>query len=217
MKILVIEDLPELCEVIVEALQEEGHAVDSSLDGEEGLYKAREWDYDLIILDIMLPQLDGWQVLEELRKEKVTPILMLTALSQTTDKVRGLNGGADDYLAKPFDLNELLARSRALLRRTSPERSPDLSVGKVIFHTADRSVSLDGRPIDLTAREYAFAELLARHRGEVLSRDYLHEHLSDENDDTLSNVLDVFVYKLRSKLGKDFITTRRGQGYLIES
>ena len=217
MRILVVEDQDDLREVVVETLREESFAVDESPDGEEGLYKALNWDYDLIILDVMMPVMDGWEVLEKLRKEKQTPVLMLTALDQVRDKVKGLNHGADDYLAKPFDLAELVARVRAVIRRNGGEHRPEVSVGRVTINTTSKTLRYDDRPVEVTAREYAMAELMIQHRGEVISRDFLYEHLFDENDESMSNMLDVYVYKLRQKFGKDFIKTRRGQGYQVDS
>jgi two-component system OmpR family response regulator len=216
MRILVVEDQDDLREVVVETLREEAFAVDESPDGEEGLYKALNWDYDLVVLDVMMPVLDGWEVLEKLRKEKQTPVLMLTALDQVRDKVKGLNHGADDYLAKPFDLTELVARVRAVIRRNGGEHRPEISVGRVTINTTSKTLRYDDQPVEVTAREYAMAELMIQHRGEVVTRDYLYEHLFDENDESMSNMLDVYVYKLRQKFGKDFIQTRRGQGYLVD-
>ena len=217
MRILVVEDQDDLREVVAETLREESFAVDESPDGEEGLYKALNWDYDLIVLDVMMPVMDGWEVLEKLRKEKQTPVLMLTALDQVRDKVKGLNHGADDYLAKPFDLAELVARVRAVIRRNGGEHRPEVSVGRVTINTTSKTLRYDDRPVEVTAREYAMAELMIQHRGEVISRDFLYEHLFDENDESMSNMLDVYVYKLRQKFGKDFIKTRRGQGYQVDS
>lgn len=217
MRILVVEDQDDLREVVGETLREESFAVDESPDGEEGLYKALNWDYDLIVLDVMMPVMDGWEVLEKLRKEKQTPVLMLTALDQVRDKVKGLNHGADDYLAKPFDLAELVARVRAVIRRNGGEHRPEVSVGRVTINTTSKTLRYDDRPVEVTAREYAMAELMIQHRGEVISRDFLYEHLFDENDESMSNMLDVYVYKLRQKFGKDFIKTRRGQGYQVDS
>jgi len=216
MRILVVEDQDDLREVVVETLREEAFAVDESPNGEEGLYKALNWDYDLVVLDVMMPVLDGWEVLEKLRKEKQTPVLMLTALDQVRDKVKGLNHGADDYLAKPFDLTELVARVRAVIRRNGGEHRPEISVGRVTINTTSKTLRYDDQPVEVTAREYAMAELMIQHRGEVVTRDYLYEHLFDENDESMSNMLDVYVYKLRQKFGKDFIQTRRGQGYLVD-
>lgn len=217
MRILVVEDQEDLREIIVETLREESFATDSSPDGEEGLYKALNWDYDLVILDVLMPVMDGWEVLQKLRAQKQTPVLMLTALDSIRDKVRGLNHGADDYLAKPFDLTELVARVRAVIRRQGGERRPELTIGRVTLNTTAKTVSVDGRAVEVTAREFAMAELMMTHHDEVVTRDFLQEHLFDENDDTMSNMLEVYVYKLRQKLGKDFIKTRRGQGYVIES
>jgi two-component system OmpR family response regulator len=165
----------------------------------------------------MLPGLNGWQVLERLRKQKTTPVLMLTARDTAQDRVRGLDTGADDYLIKPFDLSELLARVRALIRRASGQAQPQIVLGDVTVDTRARSVERQGDPLTLTAREYAILEYLALHRGEVVSRTTLYEHLFDENDDTMSNLLDVHVFNLRKKLGQGLIVTRRGQGYLIEA
>ena len=217
MRILVVEDQDDLREIVVETLREESFATDSSPDGEEGLYKALNWDYDLVILDVLMPVMDGWEVLQKLRAKKQTPVLMLTALDSVRDKVKGLNHGADDYLAKPFDLTELIARVRAVIRRHGGERRPELSIGDVTINTTAKTISLKGKAIEVTAREYAMAELMIQHRDEVVTRDSLYEHLFDENDDTMSNMLDVYVYKLRQKFGKDFIKTRRGQGYIVET
>lgn len=217
MRVLVVEDQDDLREVVAETLREESFAVDESPDGEEGLYKALNWDYDLVVLDVMMPVMDGWEVLEKLRKEKQTPVLMLTALDQVRDKVKGLNHGADDYLAKPFDLAELVARVRAVIRRNGGEHRPEVSVGRVTINTTSKTLRYNDRPVEVTAREYAMAELMIQHRGEVISRDFLYEHLFDENDESMSNMLDVYVYKLRQKFGKDFIKTRRGQGYQVDS
>ncbi|YCM42696.1 response regulator transcription factor [Verrucomicrobiaceae bacterium 227] len=217
MRILVVEDQDDLREIIVETLREESFATDSSPDGEEGLYKALNWDYDLVVLDVLMPVMDGWEVLQKLRAEKQTPVLMLTALDSVRDKVKGLNHGADDYLAKPFDLTELVARVRAVIRRHGGERRPELSIGDITISTTAKTISLKGKAVEVTAREYAMAELMIQHKDEVVTRDFLYEHLFDENDDTMSNMLDVYVYKLRQKFGKDFIKTRRGQGYIVES
>lgn len=217
MRVLVIEDEPDLLASLARTLRDEGYAVDTAPDGDEGLYKARTWDYDALVLDVMLPGRDGWQVLAELRKTKATPVLMLTARDTVRDRVRGLDAGADDYLVKPFDIPELLARIRALIRRGARQPSPMLEIGDVAINTAARLVSLQGRPVELTAREYALVEFLALHRGEVVTRTALYEHLFDEDDSTLSNLLDVHVSNIRKKLGHGFITTRRGHGYCIES
>ena len=216
MKLLVIEDEPDLLRALVGTLREEGYAVDTAEDGEEGLYKATSWDYDAIVLDVMLPRLDGWEVLRRLRQTKKTPILMLTARDHSADRVRGLDTGADDYVLKPFDLPELLARVRALIRRSAGHARNTIEIGPVVIDTAARAVKCAGQPILLTAREYALLEFLALHRGEVVTRTILYEHLFNEDDSTLSNLLDVHVSNIRKKLGHDFITTRRGHGYCIE-
>lgn len=217
MRILVVEDEPRLLHNLAKALREEDYAVDTSTAGDEGLYKAENYDYDAIVLDIMLPGMDGWEVLSRLRKKKRTPVLMLTARDATSDRVRGLDTGADDYLVKPFDLSELLARLRALIRRSAGQPQPCLELGDVRIDTRARAVTRAGQPITLTAREYAILEYLALHRGQVISRTTLYEHLFDENDDTLSNLVDVHVFSIRKKLGRDLIATRRGLGYCIES
>ncbi len=216
MRILVVEDEPRLLRNLAKALREEGYAVDTAEAGDDGLFKAETYDYDAVVLDVMLPGLDGWQVLDRLRKQKRTPVLMLTARDAPKDRVRGLDTGADDYLVKPFDLEELLARLRALIRRSAGQVQPSLKVGDVLIDTRARSVTRAGEPIVLTAREYAILEYLALHRGKVVSRTELYEHLFDESDDTLSNLLDVHVFGIRKKLGRDLVTTRRGQGYCIE-
>ncbi len=214
---LVVEDQDDLREVVAETLREESFAVDESADGEEGLYKALNWDYDIVVLDVMMPVMDGLEVLEKLRKEKQTPVLMLTALDQVRDKVKGLNHGADDYLAKPFDLAELVARVRAVMRRKGGDHRPEVTVGNVTINTTAKTLRLGNQEVEVTAREFAMAELMIKHRDEVVTRDFLYDHLFDENDESMSNMLDVYVYKLRQKLGKNFIKTRRGQGYIVES
>lgn len=216
MRILVVEDEPRLLRNLAKALREEGYAVDTADAGDDGLYKAEINNYDAIVLDIMLPRLDGWEVLARLRKQKQTPVLMLTALDGTRDRVRGLDSGADDYLVKPFDLSELFARLRALIRRSAGQARSNIELGDVLIDTRARVVTRAGQPVSLTAREYAIFEYLALHRGEVVTRTALYEHLFDESDDTLSNLVDVHVFSIRKKLGRDLIATRRGQGYCIE-
>jgi two-component system OmpR family response regulator len=216
MRILIVEDEPDLLRSLARALREEGYAVDTAAEGEDGLFKAEGYDYDAVVLDVMLPKLDGWGVLQKLRKTKKTPVLMLTARDQPRDRVRGLDTGADDYVVKPFDLSELLARLRALIRRSAGKTRNVVEIGDVAIDTAARNVSRAGQAVPLTAREYGLVEYLALHRGEVVSRTTLYEHLFDENDATLSNLLDVHVSNIRKKLGAEFITTRRGHGYCIE-
>ena len=216
MRVLISEDEPDLQRALARALRDEGYAVDTADNGADGLFNAESTDYDAIILDGMLPQLDGWTVLARLRKKKKTPVLMLTARDQARDRIKGLDTGADDYVVKPFDLAEVLARLRALIRRSAGEASNEIKIGDVLLDTAARVVTLKKKPVELTAREYALVEFLARHHGEVVTRTQLYEHLFDENDSTLSNLLDVHVSNVRKKLGADFITTRRGHGYCIE-
>ena len=215
MRILIVEDEPDLLHGLAQALQEEGYAVDAAADGEAGLFNAQNYDYDAVVLDVMLPKLDGWEILRRLRQTKKTPVLMLTARDQSRDRVRGLDTGADDYMVKPFDLPELFARLRALIRRSAGKTSNQLTVGEVGIDTAARRVWNAGQEVALTAREYALVEYLVLHRGEVVTRTALYEHLFDENESTLSNLLDVHVSNIRKKLGPDFIVTRRGHGYCV--
>lgn len=216
MRLLVIEDDPLLLHSLSEGLREELYAVDTARDGNEGLSKATDSNYDAIILDGMLPGFDGWELLLRLRRDKSTPVLMLTARDAVPDRIRGLDAGADDYLTKPFDFEELLARLRALIRRSSGSGSSLLELDDVIVDTAARLVRKEGEMVQLTPREYGLVEYLALHRGSVVSRTELYEHLFDENEDTLSNLLDVHVSNVRKKLGQAFISTRRGHGYCIE-
>lgn len=213
MRILIIEDDPHLLRSLAATLREENYAVDAAEDGEDGLFKAQNEPYDAIVLDVMLPRLNGWQVLERLRPARKTPVLMLTAKDTVNDRVKGLDTGADDYLTKPFDIDELLARLRALIRRSAGQTHPMIEFGGLAIDTAARRVLLSGQEVAVTAREYSLLEYLALHRGEVVSRTTLYEHLFDEDDTTLSNLLDVHVSNLRKKLGSEVITTRRGHGY----
>jgi two-component system OmpR family response regulator len=216
MRLLLVEDEPDLLNGLARTVRRAGYAVDLAADGEEGLYKALNTEYDAVVLDVMLPRLDGWELLARLRKAKPTPVLMLTARDSTRDRVRGLDGGADDYLAKPFDTEELLARLRALIRRSAGQSRAEVVLGDIRLDTRTRAVTRDGERIALTAREYAILEYLALHRGEVVTRTALYEHLFDESDDSLSNLLDVHVFSIRKKLRHNLIVTRRGRGFLIE-
>jgi two-component system, OmpR family, response regulator len=223
MRVLVVEDEPDLLQSLSKVLREEGYAVDEAPDGEEGLYKAQSYPYDAIVLDVMLPKVDGWKVLEKIRAQEAatgaprpTPVLMLTARDRAADRVRGLDTGADDYLVKPFDLPELLARIRALIRRSASVPSSTIRIGNLAIDTKARTVQKGREPIALTAREYALLEYLAMRQGEVVTRTVLYDHLFDENESSFSNLLDVHVSNLRKKLGNDLITTRRGHGYCIE-
>jgi two-component system OmpR family response regulator len=216
MRVLVIEDEADLLSVIARALRENGYAVDEAGDGNDGLYKALTWPYDAVVLDIMLPGLNGWDFLRRLRKKQQTPVLILSARDTVKDRVDGLDLGADDYLTKPFALTELLARLQALIRRSAGKAAPEIVIGDVVINLRTRAVMRDGQPVELTAREFAIVELLALARGELVTRTRIYDHIFDENDDTLSNLVEVHVSNIRKKLGKDFITTRRGQGYIID-
>ena len=217
MRLLVVEDEPDLLATVAQALREQGYAVDTAGDGEEGLFKARECEYDAVVLDVMLPVMNGFDVVKKLRQTRKTPVLMLTARGRINDRITGLDAGADDYLPKPFDLNELFARLRALIRRSAGDASNVIDVKGVIIDVAARTVKQNGALVDLTAREYSLVEHLALRRGKLVTRTELYDHLFDENDTSLSNLLDVHVSNLRKKLGHDFITTRRGHGYCIEA
>jgi two-component system OmpR family response regulator len=216
MRVLIVEDERPLARVLWQALEEEGYSVDVAYDGQEGLYRAESGVYDVIVLDLMLPKLDGWTVLARLRRKQCrTPVLILTARDTTADKVRGLDAGSDDYLTKPFELDELLARVRALRRRSAGQPTPVVTIGDVEIDTAAGTVRKAGQPVALTAKEYALVELLVRQAGRLVTRTMIYDHIYDEQDDTLSNVVDVYISNLRKKLGKEFIETRRGQGYVV--
>jgi two-component system, OmpR family, response regulator len=217
MRILLVEDELELALAVTQLLREKGYLVDHAPDGESGLAKATGTDYDVIILDVMLPKLDGISVLAALRQTKKTPVLMLTARDTIADRVRGLDTGADDYLVKPFAMAELLARLRSLIRRAAGQPSPKITIGSTVLNTLEKSVTQHGQAVPLTAREYALIELLALRQGEVVSRTTIYEHLFDETDDSLSNLLEVHISNIRRKLGHDMIETRRGHGYMIQS
>jgi two-component system, OmpR family, response regulator len=215
MRLLLIEDEADLARAVKQTLEEEGFSVDTAHDGDEGLSRAMGLDYDAILLDLMLPGVDGWTILRKLRTRKKTPVLVLTARDAVQDRVQGLNLGADDYLTKPFSLDEMVARVRALIRRAADQPSPLVTIGDVVVDTAARVVRKGGEPVHLAAKEYALLELLVLHRGKVVPRQQIYEHIYDEDDDSLSNVVDVYVSNLRRKLGKDFLETRRGQGYIV--
>ena len=217
MRLLVIEDEPDVLRAVTMFLREEGYSVDTADNGEDGLYKGTTWDYDAILLDVLLPRRDGWSVLTEIRRQKKsTPVLMLTARDAVKDRVRGLDTGADDYLVKPFELSELVARVRALIRRSAGKAEAIIEIGNVAIDTTSRTVSVDGNSVALTAKEYCLLEFLAVHRGELVTRTKIYDHLFDECDSSLSNLVDVYVSNIRRKVGRDLITTRRGMGYIIE-
>jgi two-component system OmpR family response regulator len=215
MRILVIEDQADLRRLVQGILEEDGYAVDVAADGADGLAKAQAWPYDAIVLDLMLPKIDGWDVLEQLRETHKTPVLILSARDALADRVLGLDIGADDYLSKPFERPELLARLRALIRRTAGQAKSTLTIKNLQVDLIGRTINRDDEIITLTAREYTLFEYLALHRGKVVTRTELYDHLFDENDETLSNLLDVYISYLRKKLGADVIETRRGLGYVI--
>jgi len=215
MRILLVEDDPQLRRSLAATLREENYAVDVAGDGEEGLEKAQDYEYDAILLDVMLPRLDGWQVLDRLRPADSTPVLMLTARDTVRDRVKGLDHGADDYLAKPFDSEELLARLRALIRRAAGQTCSRIEIRALTLDTAARTATVSGRLIALTAREYGLLEYLVLHRGKVVTRTALYDHLFDEEENSLSNLLDVHISNLRKKLGVELIKTRRGHGYIV--
>ncbi len=220
MRVLLIEDHRPLLRALKRGLEEEGFAVDTAEDGEEGEYKGRTANYDAIVLDLMLPKKDGLTVLKEWRQQGIkTHVLVLTAKDTTDDKVAGLDRGADDYLTKPFHLEELFARLRALIRRGHQVKDPVLRVFDLEIDTAARTVKRAGQAIHLTPREYALLQFLAFHQGKVVSRSMIWEHLYDEYDDNTSNVVDVYIRYLRAKIDKGFdpplILTRWGEGYML--
>ncbi len=215
MRLLLVEDEIDLLESLAQALREDGYAVDTAGNGDDGYFKAKTWDYDAIILDWMLPKLNGIELLRRLRRDKKTPVLLLTAKDAVSDRVAGLDQGADDFLVKPFNLSELLARVRALIRRSTGNASNLIVIGSIEINLASKTVMDSGNAIELTAREYAMLELLAVHAGKLVSRTMIYNHIFDEQDDTLSNLVDVHISHLRKKLGRDFIETRRGQGYIL--
>ena len=215
MRILIVEDEADLRNGLVKLFREEGYAVDAASNGVDGLQKAKDFEYDAIVLDYMMPGMDGREVLRRLRSVKRTPVMMLTARNSVEDRVVGLDLGADDYLAKPFVQQELLARLRALVRRNHSVGGATFTIEGVVIDTVSRRVTKAGQPEALTGREYALLEYLAHRRGAVVTRAELYEHLFDENEDTLSNLLEVHVCNLRRKLGTELIRTRRGMGYEI--
>ena len=221
MRILVVEDEKKVASFIKKGLEEEFYSIDLAYDGKEGLRLALSDEYDLIILDIMLPLKDGISMLKELREEKIsTPVLLLTAKDNTNDKVGGLDSGADDYLTKPFAFEELLARVRALLRRNSAVKSLQLKADDLILDTQTHKVSRQGIEINLTGKEYSILEYLLRNKNRVVSRTLLSEHVYDYHFDSNTNIIDVYINKLRNKIDKGFdkqlLFTVRGVGYMIK-
>ena len=222
MRILLVEDEPSAAQMLAKGLREQSYAVDVATDGEAAVYQAGINDYDLVILDVMLPLKDGLEVCRELRAEGLTfPILMLTARDAPPDRVAGLDKGADDYLTKPFDFHELLARLRALLRRSPALRPETVEIADLSIDMRARRVRRGGRQIELTAKEYALLEYLARRAGEVVSRAEIAEHVWEENFDPFSNLIEVYVQRLRRKIDEGhapkLLRTRRGEGYVLAS
>jgi DNA-binding response OmpR family regulator len=220
MRVLLVEDHKPLSRSLRQGLEEEGFAVDLAVDGNEADIKAHGSEYDVIILDLMLPKIDGLTLLTRWRKEGMkTHVLVLTARGSIEDRVRGLDHGADDYLTKPFDLEELLARVRALIRREHHVKDPVLRIHDLAIDTASRTVRRAGQVIPLTPREYTLLEFLAFHAGKVVSRTMIWEHLYDDQDESTSNVVDVYIRYLRNKIDKGadlpLILTRWGEGYLL--
>jgi two-component system copper resistance phosphate regulon response regulator CusR len=220
MRVLLVEDEPQVARFIGKGLREQAFAVDVAEDGEQALFQAETNDYDVMILDIMLPKMDGFDVCRRLRERGVkAPILMLTARDGLEDQIEGLNVGADDYLAKPFDFRVLLARLRALLRRATQVRPNVIEVSDLVLNTLNHTASRGGQQIRLTAKEYALLEFLMLNAGQILGRSAIAEHVWDENFDPFSNLIDVYIKRLRRKVDQGFtqslIQTRRGEGYML--
>lgn len=222
MRILVVDDDVRLCSVIARGLTEEGYAVDTANDGEEGQYLAEINEYDLVILDVMMPKVDGITVCKNLRTQgNESTILMLTAKDAIPDRVSGLDAGADDYLVKPFAFDELVARVRALTRRSAPTRSAELSIGDLLLNTVSRRLQCRGVAIDLTTKEYAVLEYFMRNPDAVITRGMIEEHAWNNDFDSVSNLVDVYIRRLRSKIDRDgeysVIETVRGAGYRMRT
>ena len=216
MRILVVEDDPDLSRQLVAALQDQGYVVDAAKDGEEGHYLGDTEPYDAVVLDLGLPIIDGVSVLEKWRRAgRKMPVLILTARDRWSDKVAGFDAGADDYVAKPFHMEELLARVRALLRRSAGHATSELSVGPVMLDTKSARVTVNGMAVKLTSLEFRLLAYLMHHKGKVVSRTELVDHLYDQDFDRNSNTIEVFVGRLRKKLGVDVLHTIRGMGYCL--
>jgi len=222
MRILVVEDEPRMASVIARGLREQSYAVDVAQDGDDGLYQCSINDYDLIVLDVLLPQRDGFEVCRELRaRGTATPVLMLTARAAVDDRITGFEAGADDYLTKPFSFRELLARIHALLRRDSHLLPDEIEIGDLIINSASHRVSRAGSSIQLTAKEYALLEYLARRASQLVSRADIAAHVWDNDFDPFSNTIEVYMNRLRKKIDDGHLTkllhTRRGEGYILEA
>ena len=221
MKILLVEDEIDLNNVVTKYLKKNGYSIDSVFDGEEALDYLRYGEYDLVILDIMMPKVNGFEVIKELRNNgDNTAILMLTARDSADDKVKGLDLGADDYIVKPFDFNELMARIRAVVRRKYGNSSNKLVIGDLILDTSEKSVTRAGKQIELTGKEYEVLEYLMQSKNRILSRDQIKEHVWDFDYEGDSNIIDVLIKNIRKKIdieaGKQIIYTKRGLGYVIK-
>ena len=220
MRLLVIEDFAPLREAVVQGLGEAGYAVDAAGNGEEGLWHAQSGEHDVVVLDLMLPKVDGWTILQKIRETgSKARVLVLTARDTVADRVRGLDSGADDYLVKPFEFAELLARVRALIRRKYETKGTTIDIDDLSINLTTRQVRRGGKSIDLSGREYALLEFLAVNANRVVSRSDIWQHVYDFNASLESNVVDVYIGLLRKKLearvGKRLIHTRRGQGYML--
>lgn len=217
MRVLVVEDEPNLLRQLKTALEGAGYAIDTAADGEDAHYLGSTENYDAVILDLGLPEVDGLTVLDRWRKEgRTAPVLVLTARDSWSDKVAGLDAGADDYLAKPFQTEELIARLRALIRRSTGNASSELIAGQVRLDTRSGRVTLAGEPVKLTAQEFKLLSYLMHHKGKVVSRTELIEHIYDQDFDRDSNTIEVFITRIRKKLGADLISTTRGLGYSLD-
>lgn len=221
MRILIIEDEKNLARILKKGLEENGFTAEVSLDGEEGLYMAETYPYDAVLLDIMLPNVDGLTILNKLRAKMIdVPVLMITAKGEIENRIKGLNIGADDYIVKPFDFSELLARLRAVIRRNKGKPSPLITIGDLVIDMNTRTVKRAGREIRLSAKEYNLLEYLALNEGRVVSRTELIEHVYDTEFDLDSNIIDVYINYLRNKIDRDFdkqlIQTIRGAGYVLK-
>ncbi|AIB13380.1 transcriptional regulator (plasmid) [Azospirillum argentinense] len=218
MRLLVVEDDPALARQLAERLEGEGYAVDRAADGEEGQFLGETEPYDAIVLDLGLPRVDGLTVLRSWRAGGITaPVIILTARGAWTEKVQGIDAGADDYLAKPFSMEELLARIRALIRRSKGHASAEIACGGVVLDTRSGRVTLDGQTVDLTGHEFRVLDYLMHRKGQLVSRTELTEHIYAQDFDRDSNTIEVFVGRLRRKLGADLIKTVRGLGYKLEA
>lgn len=216
MRVLVVDDEPDVLYAVSTFLKEEGYSVDTAEDGEEGLEKAIVTDYDMILMDVMMPKRDGLSVLDEIRRrKKATPVILLTARDRVEDRIQGLDTGADDYLAKPFELSELLARMRSLIRRSLGNGQSVIEIGRIWINTTSRTVTLEGESVDLTSKEYRLLEYLALHRGEVVTREKISDLLIDDNAPSSSGQVDTYISNIRSKVGRTVIKTKRGSGFMI--